>query len=318
MKDSYGRVIDYARLSVTDRCNLRCVYCLPEGDPGSATTMAFDDLMRVARVLASLGVRKFKLTGGEPTLRSDIVEIVRAIKAMPGVTNATLTTNGLTLAPLAADLAAAGLDSINVSLDSLDPAVYRDLTRSGRLEAVLEGVEAAVAANIPSLKINCVPQAATGRADLLALVDMARTRPIHVRLIELMPIGAGASVAGLAPETVRDWIEAAYGPLAAAPLVKGNGPASYFRLEGFQGLIGFISALQGCFCEYCNRLRVTADGTLKTCLHLDPGRKLPLGDEAAMAAIIEAAVRQKPARHLFHDPDRAAEAGGRDMRRIGG
>ena len=318
MKDSYGRVIDYARLSVTDRCNLRCVYCQPEGEPGSATTMDYDDLMRVAGTLASLGVSKFKLTGGEPTLRPDLVRIVRSLKALPGVSNVTLTTNGLTLAPLAADLAAAGLDSINVSLDSLDPAVYRELTRTGRLEAVLEGLEAAAACGVPSLKINCVPQAGMGRTDLLALVGMAENRPIHVRLIELMPIGAGAGAEGLSPETATAWIEEAHGPLTPAPHAKGNGPASYFRLEGFKGFVGFISALQGCFCERCNRLRVTADGILKTCLHLDPGRRLPLGDEAAMAAVILEAVRNKPARHLFHDPDRAAEAGGSDMRRIGG
>ena len=318
MKDSFGRTIDYARLSVTDRCNLRCVYCLPEGECATQTTMPFEDVMRVGRVLAGLGVRKFKITGGEPTLRSDIVEIVRRLKALPGVTDVTLTTNGLTLAVLAPWLAQAGLDSVNISIDSLDRSVYRSLTRADALDRVLEGLEAASRTSIASVKVNCVPQADTTRDDLLALIDLARRSPVHVRLIELMPIGPGAGLVGLSTETARSWIEEAYGPLSAASLPKGNGPAIYYRLEGFTGLVGFISALQGCFCERCNRLRITSDGVIKTCLHLDPGRRLPLGDEKAMAETILAAVRAKPARHLFQNPDLAAEAGGRSMRRIGG
>jgi cyclic pyranopterin phosphate synthase len=278
--------------------------------------MPFDDLMRIGRVLASLGVRKFKITGGEPTLRPDIVEIVRALKSLPGITDVTLTTNGLTLAELAGRLAEAGLDAVNVSLDSLDPLIYRHLTGKEALEKVLAGLEAAKA--IGSVKVNCVPQADTVESDLLALINLARKSPIHVRLIELMPIGAGAALTGLSPETAKAWIERAYGPLTPASLPKGNGPAIYYSLEGFSGLIGFISALQGCFCERCNRLRITADGHIKTCLHLDPGRPLPLYDERAMALAIVEAVRQKPARHLFHSPDLASEAGGRSMRRIGG
>ena len=318
MKDSFGRTIDYARISVTDRCNLRCVYCLPESEGGGQVTMPFEDVMRVGRVLASLGVRKFKITGGEPTLRPDIVDIVRDLKSLPGVTDVTLTTNGLTLAKLAAPLAEAGLDSVNISLDSLDPLVYRSLTRTGTLALVLAGLTAATRASIGSVKINCVPQADTAKEDLMALIGLARDNPVHVRLIELMPIGSGADLSGLSPEAARLWIEEAHGPLAPASLPKGNGPAIYWRLEGFRGLIGFISAIGGCFCERCNRLRITADGMIKTCLHLDPGRQLPLHSEAAMAETILAAVKAKPARHLFQDPHFAAEAGGRSMRRIGG
>ena len=316
MRDSYGSIIDYARLSVTDRCNLRCVYCLPESEEASCVTMAFDDLMRVARVLARLGIKKFKITGGEPTLRSDLVEIVRCLKKLPGVFDVTLTTNGLTLAELAPKLAAAGLDAVNISLDSLDPSVYRSLTRTGTLDRVLDCLGAASA--IPSVKVNCVPQASTTKDDLLALITLAKKNPIHVRLIELMPIGEGANLKGLDPEKAKEWIEKAYGPLSPSSLSKGNGPAVYFSLEGFSGLIGFISALQGCFCERCNRLRITADGIIKTCLHLDAGRPLPLKDEKAMAETILAAVREKPAKHLFKSPGFAFEAGGRSMRRIGG
>jgi cyclic pyranopterin phosphate synthase len=319
MRDSFGRVIDYARISVTDRCNLRCVYCLPEdGGESRMVTPPFETVMRVGRVLASLGVRKFKITGGEPTLRPDIVDIVRNLKGLPGVTDVTLTTNGMTLAALAPDLAAAGLDSVNISLDSLNPDVYRSLTRNGTLLGALEGLAAATRAPIGSVKVNCVPQADTRPSDLLSLVALARDYPVHVRLIELMPIGAGAGHKGLSPETAWTWIETAYGPLVPASLPKGNGPATYYRLKGFRGLLGFISALQGCFCERCNRLRITADGHVKTCLHLDPGRPLPLDDEKALAETILTAVREKPARHLFLDPELAGEAGGRSMRRIGG
>ena len=316
MFDSFGRVIDYARLSVTDRCNLRCVYCLPESEKATCVTMPFDDLMRIGKVLASLGVKKFKITGGEPTLRPDIVEVVRSLKSLPNITDVTLTTNGLTLADLAPDLAAAGLDSVNISIDSLNPAIYRSLTGVSALSRVLKGLEAASAIN--SVKVNCVPQSATTEDDLLALVNLARKNSVHVRLIELMPIGGGSALVGLSPETAKEWIERAYGPLTPSSLRKGNGPAVYYSLEGFKGLIGFISALQGCFCERCNRLRITADGHIKTCLHLDPGRPLPLHDERAMAETILAAVHEKPARHLFQTPGMSSEAGGRSMRRIGG
>jgi cyclic pyranopterin phosphate synthase len=281
--------------------------------------MAFDDLIRLSRVLANLGVRKIKITGGEPTLRPERVELVSTLKAIEGLDNVTLTTNGLLLEKLAQPLAKAGLDSVNVSLDTLDPEFFWVLTGSGRLETVLRGLQAAFASGIPSVKINAVPQATTPHSDLLSLVKLAKERPIHVRFIELMPIGPGAGLSPPpSPAFVKEIIESQYGPLIPVHQVKGNGPAEYFRLLGFQGMIGFISALASCFCSKCNRLRVTADGCLKTCLHMDKGVELPLQDERALTETILTAVRLKPERHLMDAFSGTNSADDRTMNRIGG
>ncbi|MDR3134788.1 MAG: GTP 3',8-cyclase MoaA [Deltaproteobacteria bacterium] len=317
MIDSYGRIIDYARLSVTGRCNLRCVYCYGLEPEGPDPFMEFADIARLARVMAKLGVTKFKVTGGEPTLRPDLVEIVRAIKGTPGVANVTLTTNGLLLEELAGPLAKAGLDSVNVSLDSLDPERYRCFSGADVLGKVLAGLKAAYRSSLPSLKVNCVPQAETPSEDLLGLAKIARDHDIHVRFIELMPIGPGASLAQpLSNDKLLSLLEANLGKLTPTTLSYGNGPASYYRAQGFKGLIGFISAIGSCFCASCNRIRVTADGYLKTCLHMDKGTLLPLRDEEALSQAILLAVSQKPKGHLFKTQTPLADT--RTMSRVGG
>jgi cyclic pyranopterin phosphate synthase len=277
--------------------------------------MPLKDITTIVEVLAKLGVTKYKITGGEPTLRADIVEIVSTIKAVKGVKNVTLTTNGLLLDKLSAPLGQAGLDAINVSLDSLDPNSYRRLTRNGRLEPVLAGLEAAYNARIP-VKINCVPHSSLTEQDLLDLAMVAKERSIHVRFIELMPIGPAGELTGHAPDSIFAAIERRFGPLTPTTLAYGNGPASYYSLDGFKGLIGFLSALNSCFCERCNRIRVTSDGYLKTCLHLDKGKKLNMADKEDLEQTILKAVQQKPKRHLFNTPD--ARACDRPMNRIGG
>jgi cyclic pyranopterin phosphate synthase len=277
--------------------------------------MPLKDIVMVVRVLAGLGVNKFKITGGEPTLRPDIVDIVSAIKAIGGVKNVTLTTNGLLLDKLSVPLAKAGLDSINVSLDTLNPSSYKSLTGNGSLDLALAGLESAYLANIP-VKINCVPQSSVSECDLCELVMVAKKRAIHVRFIELMPIGPASGLSAHAPEAIKILIESRFGPLIPTALAYGNGPASYFSLEGFKGLIGFISALQTCFCDRCNRLRITADGYLKSCLHLDKGQKLAMESEEALAEMILEAVKQKPKSHLFQASP--AEACDRLMSQIGG
>ncbi|MDR1546843.1 MAG: GTP 3',8-cyclase MoaA [Deltaproteobacteria bacterium] len=319
MLDSFGRAIDYVRLSVTDRCNLRCAYCMPEEPPVRAGhNPPLGALVRIARVMASLGVRKIKLTGGEPTVRRDLPELVRVLKALPGVANVTLTTNGTLLAPLAEPLALAGLDAVNVSLDTLRPNRFRELTRLGRLEDALAGLDAACAQPRLAVKVNCVPMADSTPDDLANLAALARDRELHVRFIELMPMGLGGQARGLPWDEVRRVVAEAHGPLEPCLRTRGNGPASYFSVEGFKGRLGFIGAMNSCFCDKCNRLRVTADGWLKSCLHMDRGRPLPLEDEEAMAATILKAVAEKPRSHLFLDQPCAAGADRRLMSRIGG
>ncbi|MDR0622490.1 MAG: GTP 3',8-cyclase MoaA [Deltaproteobacteria bacterium] len=317
MLDSYGRTIDYVRLSITGRCNLRCVYCYGTEGPPPVSGMDFGDISRLGRVMASLGIRKFKITGGEPTLRPDLPEIVRELKGLPGVDNVTLTTNGILLEKLAEPLAAAGLDSINVSLDSLDPAKYHYYSGSDVLGQVLKGIEAAYGSRLPSLKVNCVPQAQTGQEDLLALAEIAKDRDIHVRFIELMPIGPGAGLdQPITNEGLRELLESRLGKLTPTDWSFGNGPATYFRVQGFKGLIGFISAMGSCFCASCNRIRVTPDGYLKTCLHMDKGLPLPLKDEEALRETILKAVASKPKSHLFGQ--QSGQADTRTMSLIGG
>ncbi|MDR3204483.1 MAG: GTP 3',8-cyclase MoaA [Deltaproteobacteria bacterium] len=319
MLDSFGRTIDYARISVTDRCNLRCVYCLPsDHEQGDEKSMSLDQILRVGAALADLGFIKFKITGGEPTVRSDIVKIVKGLKNLKGVKNITLTTNGLLLEKLAVPLVEAGLNSINISLDSLDDNYYRSLTRLGSLPRVLAGLEAAAATGLSAVKINCVPQSQTTENDILALTNLAKEKNIHVRFIELMPIGPGASLASHSPQVVKSIIEKAYGPLTSASLSFGNGPAVYYSLKNFKGLIGFISALHSRFCQSCNRLRITSDGCVKTCLHMDKGRELPFEDEKALREVIIEAVKQKPERHFFETKTKLALADDRLMSRIGG
>ncbi|MDR1677394.1 MAG: GTP 3',8-cyclase MoaA [Deltaproteobacteria bacterium] len=317
MLDSYGRNINYARISITGRCNLRCIYCYgPDAmDPGPP--MDFDDILRLVRILAQLGITKLKITGGEPTLRPDLVKIVKAFKDTPGISNVTLTTNGLLLEDLARPLAEAGLNSVNISIDSLDPEKYCYLCGSDSLSKVLNGLKAAYLSSLPSIKVNCVPQVQTQNEDLLALADIARHHEIHIRFIELMPIGPGASLERpISNKDLLKLFEDNLGELIPTSLSYGNGPASYYQVKGFKGLIGFIAAMGSCFCARCNRIRVTSDGFLKTCLHMDQGLLLPLKDEKALKQVITEAIKQKPKSHLFNSSTISPDL--RTMNRIGG
>ncbi|MDR2422291.1 MAG: GTP 3',8-cyclase MoaA [Deltaproteobacteria bacterium] len=317
LTDSFGRVMDYLRLAITDRCNLRCVYCMPEeegGDPVSV--LSLPRIERVLKVMGSLGVKKVKITGGEPLVHPEAAEVVRLAKKAPNVGNVTLTTNGLRLARMAKELAEAGLDAVNVSLDTLDPARFLSITRRDYLHRVLTGLDQALSLGSLAVKVNCVPTADSPIPDLLALANLAKSHDLHVRFIELMPIGLGKGQTGLDPAVLMAALAEAVGPLRPVSRQFGNGPAAYYALPGFIGKIGFISAVKSCFCERCNRVRVTADGYFKTCLHMDRGLPLPLDDEAAMAEVVVAAVRDKPAGHLFAQDDGLGEE--RPMSRIGG
>ena len=304
MNDAFGRKIDYLRISVTDRCNLRCTYCMPETGTEwlpHEKILRYEEILRLCRIFSGLGVTKYKLTGGEPLVRKGLASLAAGIKAIPGTESVTLTTNGVALREQLPDLLAAGVDGINLSLDTLDRARYAALTRRDVLPAVLSGLEAAMAAPGLRLKVNCVAMA-DGRADWTALAALAKENPISVRFIELMPIGLGGALGGVTEEDISAVLEAAYGPLAPCAGVFGNGPCRYFSLPGFQGKIGFISAMSHKFCTGCNRVRLTATGFLKTCLQYETGVDLaPLlsGEDEALRAAIEEAIRLKPAEHRF-------------------
>lgn len=324
MLDSLGRTIDYARVSVTDRCNLRCRYCMPEEGVGKKRhedILSFADIRRVVACFAELGIRRLKITGGEPLVRRDVVGLVRSLGEVPGIESVTLTTNGILLPGAARELREAGLGGVNVSLDTLDPEQYRELTRGGDVGRVLAGIDAALAAGLPSVKVNCVPMAATGADGLGRIAALARERPVHVRFIELMPMGAGAQFAAIERGRVREAVESAFGRLRPCAEKLGNGPAEYFSLPGFVGRIGFVDTLDHGLCGRCNRLRLTADGVLKACLHMDAGTDLrpalAESSDGALLAAVSGAIRAKPAHHRFSLPG-APGSDRRGMSQIGG
>ena len=323
MLDFYRRKIEYVRISVTDRCNLRCRYCMPADGVEKLShedILSFEEIVRVVRALAQLGIRKVRLTGGEPLLRRGIVDLVREIKAVEGIERVALTTNGVLLADLAEELRAAGLDGVNISLDTLAEDAFSDITRrsASLLPAVRQGMEAALAAGLKT-KLNCVPLKGVNEAELVSLAALAKERPIDVRFIELMPIGMAkeAGLTGVPTAEVRRILEESFGALV--PVVKEalTGPATCFRPAGFRGALGFIDALEHKFCSSCNRVRLTAEGYLKLCLALDAGLDLRTllrtgADDAALFRKLRQVIAEKPREHHFE----AAGGAGEEKRRM--
>ena len=272
--DSYGRRIDYLRISLTDRCNLRCVYCMPAVGmqfAPRAELLTSEELLLVVRAAAAAGFRKIRLTGGEPSLRADLVELVRAIKATPGIEHMAMTTNGLRLKKLAQPLREAGLDRVNVSIDTLDPQKFRQITRGGRLEQVWEGIEEADRVGLHPIKLNSVVVRGLNDAEVPQLAALTLTYPWEMRFIEVMPLTGVANVAqdGVvkSAELIAQ-LEAVYGPLESLGAASSD-PARRYRIPGAKGKLGFISSVSDPFCSTCNRMRLTADGRLHLCLLRD-------------------------------------------------
>jgi len=321
--DEYGRVIDYLRLSVTDRCNLRCRYCMPPeerfGAPAAAL-LTSDEIARVVGVLARMGLKKVRLTGGEPLVREDLAALLRRLHDIEGIDRLAMTTNGVLLRSRLPELADCGLSAVNISLDTLDAGLYRRITGSDSLRDVLGGLDAACARGL-KVKLNCVPCRELNPQSPLRLAGMARDRAIDVRFIELMPIGQGRQFTGIPSTEVMDRLSEAYGDARPLPAV-GEGPARYYAFDGFVGRVGFISPISRRFCASCNRLRLTAEGWLKLCLYYRDGvdlRALLRGgasDEALEAAIARALAR-KPRAHGFSLPE-ACGTEERHMNEIGG
>lgn len=274
MVDAFGRHIDYLRISLTDACNLRCVYCMPEVmqfQPRSAL-LQDDEIILLVQAVAQLGANKIRLTGGEPTVRHNIVDLVRRMKAIPGIRHLAMTTNGLLLARLAQPLADAGLDRVNVSVDTLDPASFHRITRWGHLTDVWAGIAAAEQAGLTPIKINCVVTRGFNDDQVVELARLTLQRPWDVRFIELMPFGDVAPFAfdAVVPcsETMAR-IEQALGPLDTVAGYDGRDPSRPYQLPGARGRLGFISSVTDPFCAGCGRIRVTADGKLRLCLLRD-------------------------------------------------
>ena len=270
MKDHYGRKIDYLRISVTDRCNLRCIYCMtPEGVKPIThkEILSYEEIVRIAAIAVSLGVKKIRITGGEPLARKNITHLIFSLCALKGIEDISLTTNGILLEKYADDLARAGLNRINISLDSLKQERYRDITRGGVIEDVLKGIEKAGQAGLIPIKINMVPIKGYNIDEIEEFAKITLTKPYQIRFIEFMPIGFIElwSPDKYVPINEMKSIVEKIGPLLPVKMKK-SGPAEYFKFEGAPGVIGFINAISHRFCEECNRLRLTADGKLRPCL----------------------------------------------------
>lgn len=337
MKDIHGRTIDYLRISLTDRCNFRCIYCMPEE---GVCQLSHDDILRieeiarVVRVAAGLGVRSVRLTGGEPLVRKGVADLVREIARTPGIENVSMTTNGVLLPKMADELKRAGLSRVNISLDTLDPVQFRQITRRGELRQTLDGIEAALAAGFDPVKVNAVVVRSLEQ-DYLAFARMSVDRPLHVRFIEYMPVGesSGGCGCGWGPEDVvpseelfeaineRARAEGMDGLVPAGddrPL--GWGPARYFEFPGAQGTVGFISPLSRHFCGECNRVRLTADGKLRPCLFSDDEYDVRAALRGQVGADVDGAVRAVFAAVLGAKPDEHHDKVGteRGMSQIGG
>ncbi len=322
MKDHFGRTIDYLRISVTDRCNLRCIYCMPETGVTSMShseILTYEEILRICRVMAEMGLRKVKLTGGEPLVRLGLADLIRQIKAIPGIEEVTITTNGMLLKEQLPAMVEAGLDAVNISLDTVDPELFEKVTRIGNLDKVMEGIMAAVDSGI-KVKINCVPVTAE-KDNFVRMALLARDYPIHVRFIEVMPIGYGREFEFHSEEDIRRMLEREYGSFIPYMRKLGNGPSHYFTVPGFKGKIGFISAISHKFCTECNRIRLTADGFLKTCLQYEIGQSLKSIMRAGctdeeLAARIRETIDMKPMSHHFLEEIGDEEH--RSMSQIGG
>ena len=270
LRDSFSRVIDYLRISVTDKCNLRCIYCMPADGVMPARhsdILRYEEIVRVAAVAARLGVRKIRLTGGEPLVRKNLVFLISSLRAIAGIEDISLTTNGILLGQHARTLADAGLDRVNISVDSLQPHRYTEITRGGDLDDVLKGIQAAERAGLRPLKINMVPMRGVNGDEILDFAKITVDSEHHVRFIECMPVGSvnfWKPGKYMTTDEIRSKIET-LGHLSPVK-VRKNGPSKYYRLNGAKGVIGFISALTHHYCEDCNRLRLTADGMLRPCL----------------------------------------------------
>lgn len=335
MKDQYGRTIEYMRISITDRCNLRCQYCMPNGisQVPMGEILSYEEIETVCLAAVELGITRFKITGGEPLVRLGCPELIGKIKQIPGVEQVTLTTNGVLLGNYLDALEANGLDAVNISLDTLNRENYKKITGFDELEKVKQNIDLALQKRFP-VKINVVLQKGVNDGEWKDLVELARDRNIDVRFIEMMPVGYGKQCQGVSADELLQMIQTVYTGVTKETKVHGNGPAVYYKIPGFQGSVGFISAIHGKFCNTCNRIRLTSTGELKPCLcfgesvNLKPAlRKEQIHgqeDESKKDAdtieevrkLLKNAIEKKPEEHCFESVDAMTEE--RQMVQIGG
>lgn len=322
MIDNYGRTIDYMRVSITDLCNLRCRYCMPAQGTHwlpMKEILTLEEIVEICRQASKIGIRKIKITGGEPLVRRGCTELIGMLKAVPGIEQVTLTTNGVLLAQYAGELYEKGLDAVNVSLDTLDKDKFSEITGFDAFSEVMRGISEMEKYPIP-LKINAVPHRDVNDNEWQQLTELARDHNLDVRFIEMMPIGLGQQFKPVSNIEILQKLQEYYGVLEPDKRVHGNGPAAYYHISGFKGCIGFISAIHGKFCAQCNRIRLTSIGQIKPCLSYADSISVKEAvrnqqwDE--VRRLIEQAILSKPVGHSFENPAAVTEI--REMAKIGG
>lgn len=325
MLDKLNRKIDYLRISVIDRCNLRCVYCMPEEGIESIPhdeILTYDEILRICEIVSELGIRKIKITGGEPLVRKDIVNLIRDIKNIDKIEQVTLTTNGILLHEMLDDLYDAGIDAINISLDTLNKDNFKKITRRDGLEKVLMSIDKAYDLGI-RVKINCLAIRDFNLRELVEIASFTKDREIDVRFIELMPIGFGKKYTQIDNDEILSILESRFGTFEIVTEKRGNGPAKYYRNQNMKGCIGFISAISHEFCESCNRIRLTSSGFLKLCLHYNKGIDLKepirngISDED-LKKLIHDTIWNKPISHKFGHASEEQDIELKNMVQIGG
>ncbi|MCP1102098.1 cyclic pyranopterin phosphate synthase [Aequitasia blattaphilus] len=323
MKDQYNRPIEYMRISITDRCNMRCMYCMPKGviKQTHEEILTYEDILQLCKVAVTLGITKYKVTGGEPLVRKGCLDFIRKLKELDGVEQVTLTTNGVLLEEYIEELKACSIDGINISIDSLDEDMYRRVTgcEEGSVKEILEVLKRGCNLGIP-MKINSVLLKET-KEEIYRLAEIAEKYPVDIRYIELMPIGEGAHLKGLEMEMALKLLKEKYSDLNPTKERRGNGPAHYYTSKQLKGKIGFIDAISHRFCDECNRVRLTSLGILKPCLCYEKGMdfKALLREGAPFEKIkqeMEKCIYRKPRAHSFLDKSQVTEY--KSMNEIGG
>ena len=325
MIDKLNRKIEYMRISVTDRCNLRCVYCMPEEGIDNVSheeILSYDEIIRICKCIANLGIKKIKITGGEPLVRKDIINLIKEIKKIHGINEVTITTNGVLLYEMADELYKAGIDAVNISLDTLDKYKYLKITRRDKYKNVTMAIDKLINLGV-RVKINCLAIKEYNFNEIVKIAEYSKNNNVDVRFIELMPIGYGKTYTGVSNEIILGLLEEEYGSFNQIEEKRGNGPAVYYKNDNFKGCIGLISAISNEFCDTCNRVRLTATGFLKLCLHYNKGidlKELIRNDitDKELENIIYHAIRNKPLGHNFYHESNIENIENKSMVQIGG
>lgn len=326
MLDKSNRQINYLRLSITDNCNLRCQYCLPENSNNFSklsNLLSSDEIEKIVKAFSLIGIKKIRITGGEPLVRKDFPEILKKIDKIEGIEKIAITTNGFNLLENLEEFKKNGLDRINISLDSLNEKKYNEITRGGNFNKIFETIKKAVETNFDRVRLNVVIMKGVNDDEILDFVNLTKNLNIGVRFIELMPIGEGKKFISMKNSEILSFIESHYNLEKNCNEIT-DGPASYYKVSGFLGKIGFISPLSNGFCDKCNRIRVTSDGFLKLCLHYNEGIDLSahlkhnISVEDLAKLIEEAIYNKKPKEHKMNSTDIVENIETKGMNKIGG